>query len=281
MAPTRERQQRAAARARLEREMTTRAESARKRRQRNAYIGAGLAVAVLIAGGTWLGLSLTGKKKEPAATTAAPSGCQWIADDPAANPQLKDVGKPSTDVPKSGKQTLTLNTTQGVIEIEMNVTGAPCTSASTAYLASQKFYDGSKCHREVTEGFKILQCGDPTATGQGGPTYTMAEENLPTGQNPAYQRGVVAMAKTQQPSSTGSQFFLVDADIPLASADGQSTGGLPADYTILGTITKGMDVLDKVIKAGAVGQDGKATGDGKPKLEVKITTATVGDVIPS
>jgi peptidyl-prolyl cis-trans isomerase B (cyclophilin B) len=277
MAPTREQQQRAAARARLEREMTARAEAARKRRQRNAYIGAGLAVVVLIAAGTWLGLALTGKDKKPA-TTAAPSGCQWIPDDASQNPNLKDVGKPPTDVPKSGKQTLTLNTTQGVIEIEMNVGAAPCTSASMAYLASQKFFDGSKCHREVTEGFKILQCGDPTATGQGGPAYKMAEENLPTGQNPAYQRGVVAMAKTQQPSSTGSQFFLVDADIPLS--DGQSTGGLTADYTILGTITKGLDVLDKVIKAGAIGEDGKPAGDGKPKLEVKITSATVGSVVP-
>lgn len=279
MTPTRERQQRAAARARLEREMTVRAEAARKRRQRNAYIGAGVAVAVLIAGGTWLGLSLTGKKKkeEPAATAAA-SGCQWLPDDAASNPQLKEVGKPPTDVPRSGKQVLTLDTSQGVIEIEMNLTDAPCTSASMAYLAAQKFYDGSKCHREVTEGFKILQCGDPTATGQGGPTYKMAEENKPVGQNPAYQRGVVAMAKTQQANTTGSQFFLVDADIPLS--DGQSAGGLTPDYTILGTITKGLDVLDKVIKAGAVGDDGKAAGDGKPKLEVKINTATVGQVIP-
>lgn len=279
MAPIRERQQRAAARARLEREMTARAQAAHKRRQRNAYIGAGLAVAVLIAGGTWLSLSLTGKKRTPTASaTAAASGCQWIPADASTNPQLKEVGKPPTDVPKNGKQTLTLDTTQGAIEIEMNLSAAPCTSASMAYLASQKFFDGSKCHREVTEGFKILQCGDPSATGQGGPTYQMAEENLPTGQNPAYQRGVVAMAKTNQPSTTGSQFFLVDADIPLS--DGQSTGGLTADYTILGTITKGMDVLDKVIKAGAVGPDGKTAGDGTPKLEVKIKTATVGQVIP-
>jgi peptidyl-prolyl cis-trans isomerase B (cyclophilin B) len=277
MAPTRERQQRAAARARLEREMTARAEAAHKRRQRNAFIGAGLAVAVLIAGGTWLGIALTSKDKKPATTAAAPSGCQWIPDDPSANPSLKEVGKPPTDVPRAGKQTLTLDTSQGVIEIEMNVTAAPCTSASMAYLASQKFFDGTTCHREVTEGFKILQCGDPTASSAGGPTYKMAEENLPTGQNPAYLRGVVAMAKTQQPSTTGSQFFLVDADIPLS--DGQSTGGLTADYTILGTITKGLDVLDKVIKAGAVGQDGKAAGDGKPKLEVKIKTATAGEVV--
>lgn len=276
MALTRERQQRAAARARLEREMTARAEAAHKRRQRNAFIGAGLAVAVLIAGGTWLGLALTRKSNKPAAAPVA-SGCKWIPQDITANPKLKEVGQPPTDVPKAGKQTLTLNTSQGVIEIQMDVTGAPCTSASMAYLAQQKFYDGSICHREVTEGFKILQCGDPSASGQGGPTYNMAEENLPANQNPAYQRGVVAMANTGQPGSTGSQFFLVDADIPLS--DGQSGGGLAANYTIVGQITKGLDVLDKVIKAGAVGADGKATADGKPKLEVKIKTATAGEVV--
>jgi peptidyl-prolyl cis-trans isomerase B (cyclophilin B) len=276
MTSTRERQ-RAAARARLEREMTARADTARKRRQRNAYIGAGLAVLLLIGGGTWLTISLLGKDKKPA-TTATPTGCQWVPDtDTASNPNLKDVGMPATDVPRAGKQLLTLNTTQGKIEIEMDVTKAPCTSAAIAYLTGQKFYDNSKCHRMVTEGFKILQCGDPTATGQGGPMFKYAEENLPTGQNPAYERGVVAMAKTQAPSSTSSQFFLVDADIPLS--DGQTTQGLTADYTVLGKIVTGLDVLDKVIKAGAVGQDGKtAAGDGKPKLEVKITSATVGPV---
>ncbi|MEV6970725.1 peptidylprolyl isomerase [Hamadaea sp. NPDC051192] len=277
MTSTRERQ-RAAARARLEREMTTRAEGARKRRQRNAYIGAGLAVLILIGGGTWLGVSVFGKDKKTDTPAAAPSGCQWLPDtDTASNPNLKEVGTPATDVPKSGKQLLTLNTTQGKIEIEMNVTDAPCTTAAIAYLTGQKFFDNSKCHRMVTEGFKILQCGDPSATGSGGPTFKYAEENLPTGQNPAYERGVVAMAKTQSPSSTGSQFFLVDADIPLS--DGQTTQGLTADYTVLGKIVTGLDVLDKVIKAGAVGEDGKtAAGDGKPKLEVKITSATVGAV---
>lgn len=275
MTPTRDRQ-RQAARARLEREMTARAEVARKSRQRNAYIGAGLAVLVLLAGGTWLGVSLFGKEDKKTDTPAAASGCQWLPDDATQNPNLKDVGTPAADVPRAGKQLLTLDTNLGKIEIEMNVTGAPCTSASMAYLAGKKFFDGSKCHRMVTEGFKILQCGDPTATGSGGPTYKYAEENLPTGQNPAYERGVVAMAKTQAPSSTGSQFFLVDADIPLS--DGQSTPGLTADYTVLGKIVTGLDILDKVIKAGAVGQDGKAAGDGKPKTEVVIKSATVGAV---
>lgn len=278
MTSTRERQ-RAAARARLEREMTERADTARKRRQRNAYVGAGLAVLLLLAGGTWLGVSLFGKDKKPATDTpAAASGCKWVPEDATQNTNLKDVGTPATDVPRTGKQILTLDTNLGKIQIEMDVTGAPCTSAAMAYLATKKFFDGSKCHRMVTEGFKILQCGDPTATGSGGPTFKYAEENLPTGQNPAYERGVVAMAKTQAPSSTGSQFFLVDADIPLS--DGQSTPGLTADYTVLGKITAGLDILDKVIKAGAVGADGKAAGDGAPKTPVTITSATVAEVQP-
>jgi peptidyl-prolyl cis-trans isomerase B (cyclophilin B) len=275
MTSTRERQ-RAAARARLEREMTERADTARKRRQRNAYVGAGLAVLLLIAGGTWLGVSVLGKDKKASTTPAAASGCKWLPDDATTNTNLKDVGTPATDVPRAGKQILTLDTNLGKIQIEMDVTGAPCTSAAMAYLATKKFFDGSKCHRMVTEGFKILQCGDPTATGSGGPTFKYAEENLPTGQNPVYQRGVVAMAKTQSPSSTGSQFFLVDADIPLS--DGQSTPGLTADYTVLGKITAGLDILDKVIKAGAVGPDGKAAGDGTPKTAVNITSATVSEV---
>jgi len=257
--------------------MTERAQTAHKRRQRNAYVGAGLAVLLLIAGGTWLGVSLLGKdKKATTDTPAAASGCQWLPEDASANPNLKDVGTPATDVARAGKQILTLTTNLGKIQIEMNVTGAPCTSAAMAYLATKKFFDGSKCHRMVTEGFKILQCGDPTATGSGGPTFKYAEENLPTGQNPAYERGVVAMAKTQEPNSTGSQFFLVDADIPLS--DGQQTPGLTAVYTVLGKITAGLDILDKVIKAGAVGPDGKAAGDGSPKTPVTITSATVSEV---
>jgi peptidyl-prolyl cis-trans isomerase B (cyclophilin B) len=272
MSPTRERQ-RAAARARLEREMTARAEAARKRRQRNAYVGAGLAVLLLLVGGTWLGMTLARKPDKKAATPApaAAAGCQWLPDSATQNPNIKDVGTPPTDVPRAGKQPMTLQTNLGIVEFEMDVKGAPCTSASMAYLAGKKFFDNSKCHRLVTKGFKILQCGDPTATGSGGPSYKMAEENLPTDQNPTYVRGMVAMAKTSEANSTGSQFFLIDQDI--------SATNLPAQYTVLGKITKGLDVLDKIVTAGAVGPDGKVADDGKPKIEVVITSATVGPIV--
>lgn len=268
MTPTRERQ-RAAARARLEREMSARAEAAQQRRKRNAYVGAGLAVLLLLVGGTWLGIALTRPEKKTPAAAPAPD-CTWIPDDATQNPALKDVGTPPTTVAKAGTQTLTLNTNLGVIEIEMDVKGAPCTSASMAYLAGMKFYDGTKCHRLVTQGFKILQCGDPAGNGSGGPTYKMAEENLPVNQNPTYTRGMVAMAKTQEANSTGSQFFMIDADI--------SAENLPAQYTVLGKITKGMDILDKIVKDGAVGADGKATGDGAPKDTIKFDTVTAGTV---
>ncbi len=74
---------------------------------------------------------------------------------------------------------MTITTDQGVIPIQMNVTQAPCTSESFSYLASKKFFDATKCHRLTTDGLFVLQCGDPTGTGKGGPTYTIADENLP------------------------------------------------------------------------------------------------------
>ena len=94
--------------------------------------------------------------------------------------------------------------------------------------------------------------------GSGGPNFMYAEENLPVGKDPTYPAGTIAMAKTQAPGSTSSQFFLVYEDIPAAS--------LPADYTVLGTLTSGLDIVKKVAKAGT---DSK-TGDGHPKLEVDI-----------
>jgi peptidyl-prolyl cis-trans isomerase B (cyclophilin B) len=288
MAPTRERQQRAAARARLEREMTARAESARKRRQRNAYIGAGVAVAVLIAGGTWLGLALTGKKKENTAAPA-PTGCQWIADDATANPQLKEVGKPATDVPKSGKQTLTLDTSQGVIEIQMDVAAAPCTSASMAYLAAQNYYANTPCFsvtHSPTDGYALL-CGDHTGKGTGGAAYTFYQEVTaetitppsPTAspgpsaspqpsQLSLFKKGTVAMS----PGTSGSQFmiFYQDSQVDTASHP----------YTIVGQVTSGLSTVEAIAKAGTVQND--VGVDVKPKNAVTVQSVTVVDgVTPS
>ena len=281
--------QRAAARARLEREMAERAKAAQKRRQRGAIIGSAVAVVLVIGIVVWIVAASGGKKAAPSAaasasatTSAAAVGCQWVPNpDPsaspaaAANPNLKNVGTPpTTGIPTSGTQDLVLNTNLGQITIQMDLTKAPCTSASFAYLASKKFFDGSSCHRLLNQGDShVLQCGDPSGTGQGGPSYNFADENLPTDQRPAYVAGDVAMANTGTPGSNGSQFFIVFDDTDL-----------PAQYTLWGKVTQGLDVAKKVAQAGddnafAKNPDGSAgPGGGHPKTKLTFTTVTAGPV---
>jgi peptidyl-prolyl cis-trans isomerase B (cyclophilin B) len=267
--------QRAAARARLEKEMAERSAAARKRRQRQAVIGAALALVVVAAGTVWLVTALgddDGTKTQAAGPGT--TSCVWNPD-ASGNPNVKDVGTPPTQVPNVGKKVMTIDTNLGPIQVAIDLSKTPCTAASFAHLASKKFWDGTKCHRLVNAAeFKVLQCGDPNAKGKGyretdgagGPTYKYAEENLPVDKEPAYPAGVIAMAKTQDPASTGSQFFMVFGDTKL-----------PAQYTVLGTITRGLDIVKKV---GAAGDDGafKAqAGGGHPKLETVIKTLTIAD----
>ncbi len=276
MSSVRERQQRAAARAKLEREMAARAAAAHRRRRLQAGIGAAVAVLLVLGGTIWLVASLGsgGKKASTAASAtpsaaAAPGTCTWLPDDPKANPSLKNVGTPpGTGNPHAGTQDMAIATNRGTIKVTLDVAKAPCASASFSYLAGKKFFDNTTCHRLVTSGIYVLQCGDPTGTGMGGPTYKYAEENLPTGKSPAYPAGTLAMAKTSAPSTTGSQFFIVYKDTEL-----------PADYTVVGKVTSGLDVVQKVAAAGAVDTSGKAATDGAPKDKLTITSLRVGPVV--
>ena len=261
--------ERAAARARLERQMADKLEAARKRKQRISIIAAA-AGALLVAGGVvWAVTSLGGGDKKPA-TDAEPAAnnCIWSPDDATQNPDLKDVGAPPTGLaPNKGTQTMTITTNLGVVEVEVNTAKAPCTARSMTYLASKNFFDNTKCHRITTEGIKVLQCGDPSGKGTGGPTYKLGEENLPnfTDDLKAYPIGTIAMANTGQPTSTGSQFFIVWGDTPL-----------PGKYTVLGKVTKGLDLIQEAAKAGAKNPEtGEDTTDGSPKTEVQIKTVTV------
>jgi peptidyl-prolyl cis-trans isomerase B (cyclophilin B) len=266
--------QRAAARARLEKEMAERAQAARKRRQRQAVIGSALAVVVIAGVAFWIVSSLGSDDKDPANTAAAPPpgtvACTWTPEDAAGGGKVVDVGTPGPNAPNTGTDTMTVSTNLGDIVATVDKAKAPCTAAAFTYLSSKKFWDGTKCHRMTTEGIKVLQCGDPSAKGKGyrdtdgsgGPSFRYAEENLPTSAKPAYPRGTIAMAKTQAPASTGSQFFIVYGDTQL-----------PPDYTVLGTITKGMDIVDGVAKAGT--DDANAPGDGHPKKEIGIKTLTM------
>ncbi|GAA4065552.1 peptidylprolyl isomerase [Nonomuraea soli] len=201
----------------------------------------------------------------PKAFDAATGTCDYVADE--SSPAVKDVGMPpaKVDVKKlPGK--MTIKTNQGPIEVKLASDKAPCTVNALAFLAEKGYYDGSKCHRLGSAQFPMLQCGDALAKadgkgetdGAGSPGFRMAEENL---EGATYKRGVLAMAKGGQPGTTGSQFFLVYGDI-----------GLTPDYTVVGTITKGLDILDKVNKAGVItpGQD----GTGAPKESVEFTDVT-------
>ncbi|HEX6498247.1 MAG TPA: peptidylprolyl isomerase [Micromonosporaceae bacterium] len=261
--------QRAAARARLEREMAERLAAAQRRRRMQAVIGAVVAVLVVLGGVIWLVAATSGKKKpqpNAAASAAATAGaCSWSArPNQPANPNVKDVGTPPTSgEPRSGTETMTITTNLGVIKVDLDVAHAPCTSASFAYLASKHFFDNTKCHRLTTSGLYVLQCGDPSATGTGGPSYQFNDENLPTGKRPAYPAGTVAMANSG-PNTNGSQFFIVYKDTEL-----------DPNYTVFGTVTQGLDIVQKVAAAGVTPGAQGNPGDGAPKTEVKIQSLTV------
>ncbi|PZF91488.1 peptidylprolyl isomerase [Micromonospora deserti] len=269
MTSTRERQ-RAAARARLEKEMAERAARARKRRQTQAIVGAGAVLVLVVAGTVWLATNLGG---DDGTDTAAPQAgnvqCAWT-EIPAdqRTEQIKDVGLPAAQQPSTGTQTMTIDTNLGPITAKIDRAAVPCTAASFTHLAEKNFFDNTKCHRLVTEGIKVLQCGDPSATGKGwretdgtgGPSYRLAEENLPTDKRPPYPEGVIAMANSGQPGSTGSQFFIVYGDSPL-----------DPNYTVLGTITGGMDIVKQVAAAGDDEAFAQQAGGGHPKKEITIT----------
>jgi peptidyl-prolyl cis-trans isomerase B (cyclophilin B) len=122
-------------------------------------------------------------------------------------------------------------------------------------LAAQKYFDKTSCHRLTSGGLSVLQCGDPTGTGSGGPGYQFADENL-TGAT--YKAGTVAMANAG-PGTNGSQFFLVYKDSQLGP-----------QYTPFGRITSGLSVLTDIAKKGST-----PPNDGKPKQSVTIETFTV------
>ena len=140
-------------------------------------------------------------------------------------------------------------TTHGVITVRMRTAEAPCTTFSFRFLASRGYYNLTHCHRLTLQGIYVLQCGDPTGTGSGGPGYSFNDENLAGATYPA---GTVAMANAG-PNTNGSQFFFTWKDTTLSP-----------DYTPFGVVISGMDVLQKIAAAGDDSQNGP--GDGYPNL---------------
>jgi peptidyl-prolyl cis-trans isomerase B (cyclophilin B) len=195
-----------------------------------------------------------------ASASAAAGACTYAKSEAKA---AKDVGTP-TYVATKAKQpfTATLKTTQGDIVIDMAAAKAPCTTNSFRYLASKGYFDNTTCHRVTTQNLFVLQCGDPTGTGGGGPGYQFGVENGP--KDGTFPAGTIAMARTADPNTNGSQFFLVYKDTQLPT-DG---GG----YSIFGKVTKGLDVVSKVAAGGV---EGGGT-DGKPAKPITITSVQIG-----
>ena len=177
----------------------------------------------------------------------------------SGQPPATEVDPPSEEAQAEGEIPVTLTTSEGDFELTMDAATTPCTAHSFVSLAEQGYFDGTPCHRLVTAGIFVLQCGDPSGTGSGGPGYSFEDEL--TGEED-YSAGALAMANAG-PDTNGSQFFIVYGD----------STGLPKDYTVFGSVDDA--TLDTVEELAADGST--PPGDGAPNTPVEIESATVGD----
>ncbi|GAA2723805.1 peptidylprolyl isomerase [Cellulomonas aerilata] len=236
----------------------------RAKRLRQRQIAGGILAVVVLGLAIALGLALTREDDPGIAGAAATPDATAPADpaapvDPAATPTAGAYTLPDPSLAEGRTWTGTITTDVGAIGIELDGAKAPQAVASFVSLARQGYFDGTSCHRLVTGGIKVLQCGDPTGSGSGGPGYTFGPiENAPA--DDVYPAGTVAMARVGgDASSMGSQFFLVyeDSQIPADEAGG---------YTVLGRMTSGLDVVTAVADAGVQG----GGSDGPPATGVTI-----------
>lgn len=193
-------------------------------------------------------------------TSEAASGgvtCDYLTD--ATAPAAKPVDPPPPTAAYSGAVNAVIGTTIGDLPVVLDADKAPCTVNSLLSLADQGYFDDVVCHRMTTEGIFVLQCGDPTGTGSGGPGYSFGDEL--DGQE-TYGAGTLAMANAGE-DTNGSQFFVVYADTQLSP-----------DYTVFGQIDpSGVKLVKKLAKHGTDNANG--TGDGHPMESVALTGITV------
>jgi peptidyl-prolyl cis-trans isomerase B (cyclophilin B) len=211
-----------------------------------------LATALLLAGPACGGTGGTGGQAVP---TAVSGPCHTPA---AGSPAtLHFPTEPAMTIDSRATYTAVLATNCGNVTLTLDAARATHTVNSFVFLAGQKYFDHSPCHRLTTSGIFVLQCGDPTGTGTGGPGYTIPDENL---SGATYPAGTVAMANTGQPHSGGSQFFLVYKDTQL-----------PPAYTPFARIATGLDILQQIAALGTA----NGGPDGAPRTSVVIDSVAV------
>ncbi|SIQ42499.1 Peptidyl-prolyl cis-trans isomerase (rotamase)-cyclophilin family [Paenibacillus sp. RU4T] len=214
-----------------------------------------LGTAILAAG---CGAKSAGNESSGAGTNTPASNASGNAGGSAAKSWSK---KPDMAIDTSKTYQAVVTTTDGEFTIDLFAKDAPETVNSFVFLARQNFFDGIVFHR-IIQDF-MIQTGDPTGTGAGGPGYTIPDE-LDNGH--AYKKGVVAMANTGQADTGGSQFFI---------GTGPSVEGLSQlpNYTIFGEISGGMDIVDKI---AATPVEGNAQGESsKPTRTVSIQSVEI------
>ncbi|MDP9359531.1 MAG: peptidylprolyl isomerase [Chloroflexota bacterium] len=161
---------------------------------------------------------------------------------------------------EQGKRyTATLATNKGTIQVEFFPEGAPATVNNFVSLAREGYYDGTPFHR-IVKGF-VIQGGDPTGTGTGGPGFQFADEPV----SRDYEKGILAMANAG-PNTNGSQFFIVLGDL---------RGSLPKNYTIFGRVTEGMDVVDAI--AATPTRRGRSGENSIPTEDVTLERVTISE----
>jgi peptidyl-prolyl cis-trans isomerase B (cyclophilin B) len=269
--------QRKLARERLERRAVRQADRDRRVRRWAISGSAAVAVAAIAVVSTFLATRSSGTgaaaNSTPSATPSAsptPSPSPSPTPAPVAEPAhhctytasgtaARKVSLPTTTPDYKATYRATITTNRGDIVIDLLNSKATCTVNSFISLAEQKFFSSTPCHRITTSSpLYVLQCGDPTGTGTGGPGYKFDDENL-TGAT--YQAGTVAMANSGA-NTNGSQFFLV-----------YKNSTLSPNYTPFGTIVSGLNIIQKVAMGGTDNSNGP--GDGHPKQKVEIESVTI------
>ncbi len=237
------------------------------RPNRTPVLAAAIIVLLVIAG--FVIAQALGENEDPATITSAeeskapvppPGEC---IEPPAPEGEPEQYSEaPDPSLAEGTTWTATVHTSCGDVVFELYGDKAPQTVSSFLFLARNAFWDSSPCHRLTTQGIYVLQCGDPTGTGTGGPGYTYELENPPADQT--YPRGTLAMARTMDPNSNGSQFFIVFEETKLPDPG----------YSIFGRVVEGMEIVDRVADAGVRG-GGASTGDGAPAQPISILDITV------
>ena len=201
----------------------------------------------------------TSSAPAPAASASSSSTASGECSYPASGQPSVDVTPPSAGTERpTGTVDATLETSAGAIPMTLSGERTPCTVESFVSLAQQQYFSNTECHRLTTQGIFVLQCGDPTGTGRGGPGYRFADE---LDGSETYPAGTVAMANAG-PGTNGSQFFLVYSD-----------SQLPPDYTVFGTMSpEGLQVVKNIAAAGTAG----GSPDGAPATPVTISAVTIG-----